>query len=449
MKTMKKMLAVVTVLAMMFSMATMLSLSASASNWRRPTYDRKTGGWNVNDFRREGGQAPAFSNSIGIYPNGIEKGDLDNDNVLHLILPPDVAYNDIGGLRASFDFGNLDADGMAELPNMAVIAQHSLMSWDDVHYLHVDSDARLDCDFTDFCKNKCNYDKNNNATVLFRTPNSKSNGEVVENSYLRITLTCDWNDYTGSGTPGSARVQLINKRNRVIPLYIWCNTCQGSCQCPCPGCGQGGVGTCTCCDICDGDCECDCAICGKPQDECECGDDNNETENNNNQSATCPDCGELKADCVCEHDDESSEGDLRFEFKGKFEDLVSVYLNDGLMTTNVVNDEHWDLFLFRNTDYGLGDNFSFTKTAGKAYSGSVVVVLYADLIEKIPAGTHTLTVEYEDGTTESQNFVIESGDEVTTDETEETDGNMPTGIALAVIPVLLAAGAVVISRKRK
>ena len=288
----KKILAMVTVCAMVFSIMALMVTSVGASGFKAPTYDRKVAGWTVNDFRRD--ESEGFSNTVGIYPHGVDPrmkpagGDLDPANMLHLFLPPEVGYEDIGGVRAVFNFGTTDEDELAELPNMAIITQHDYDSWEH-HNIHHLADVKLECGTNDtprkvICGNKCGY-VGNVATIKTECRGDEFMGEITR-SYLRITLTCDWND-PDSRTAGSAKVQLLDKSGKIIPLVELCSKCKGPCECPCK-CGQVELGPCKCpcddckefpcecfCDTCEqAPCVCPCIDCGKPKgdgdDDCKC-----------------------------------------------------------------------------------------------------------------------------------------------------------------------------------
>ncbi|MCL1789251.1 MAG: hypothetical protein FWG33_02745, partial [Oscillospiraceae bacterium] len=100
-----------------------------------------------------------------------------------------------------------------------------------------------------------------------------------------------------------------------------------------------------------------------------------------------------------------------FRFKGEYEDLLNVFINDKVLIGDIVNNgNNWDLFMNQSTDYGFGNNYSYTKKLGIAYEGSVIVVLYADFLDTLPTGTYSLTVEFKDGTFEGMPFIVDGND---------------------------------------
>jgi hypothetical protein len=409
---------------MAFSVAAIMATSVSAANWRNPTYDRKIGAWNVNDFRRV---MPAFTNAVGIYPNGIEKDDLDtNDNMLHLILPEDVSYDDIGGLRATFDFGGIDEDALAELPNMGVAIQHSRQTW-ELHNLHADAEAKVACapvptetsalGAAVSCNNQCKFDSNLRADIRFIAPGitaTAPNGTVhhTPNEWLRITLTCDWDDFTGTGTPGSARVQLLNKQGGVIQLFVWCDRCNGACACPCPGgCGVRGIG-----------CDCACSDCGEVRCICFC-----ETCQNEPCICPCPVCEKPMKDCECE----AVTAAIRYSVLEKFKK----WTGKGTVTAKIDADHTTFVNLTLDGKEVKSSNY-------KVKGGSTIITLSESYLNTLDDGEYTFVANFEDGFA-NLSLVIDTGDD------DDVDSNPKAGVALAIIPTLFAAGAVVVTRRRK
>ncbi|MCL1788871.1 MAG: LPXTG cell wall anchor domain-containing protein [Oscillospiraceae bacterium] len=177
-------------------------------------------------------------------------------------------------------------------------------------------------------------------------------------------------------------------------------------------------------------------------------------------------------------------GDEMFRFKGAYEDLLNVYLNDKLLSGNIINNgKLWELSLKSGTDYGFGSSYSYTNNMGKAYEGSVVVVLFADFLKTLPRGTYHLKVEFKDGTFEGMPFDVEGNEPQTTTAPVITisntatsapattiaatstnkvnttsvsatspsnrETNPATSVVMPFTGVLLAGGAVLLSRKKK
>ncbi|MCL1903928.1 MAG: hypothetical protein FWF94_05885, partial [Oscillospiraceae bacterium] len=137
-------------------------------------------------------------------------------------------------------------------------------------------------------------------------------------------------------------------------------------------------------------------------------------------------------------------GDEMFRFKGNYEDLLNVYLNEKLLIGNIVNNGSlWELFLNNAIDYGFGKGYSYEKNLGKAYEGSVIVVLYADFLKTLQKGTYYLKVEFKDGTFEGMPFEVEGGepdDTTTLSETYATT-NVETTVASNAATTIITTAA--------
>jgi hypothetical protein len=271
----KRISALFVAFAMMFSVAAIMAVSASAREaWRLPTYDRRTGGWTVNDFRRN--PSAGFGNAVGVdlFDTEEEFLTIEDDVNLNLFLPAGLDWDDIGGARVTFELGDIDEDGLSELPNMTVVVQHNARTW-EAHPMHIDPTVKENCSFTDHCGNNCKFDLETlTATVLFQTPGNVTPWGNTPNEFLKVTVTCDWLE--DARTPGIARVNLLDKNGRVIPMFQYCPTvCKGPCLCPCPdGCGFVGIGPCHCpCADCDEyPCACFCETCEEAPCVCPCAD---------------------------------------------------------------------------------------------------------------------------------------------------------------------------------
>ncbi|MCL2633929.1 MAG: hypothetical protein FWD34_05375 [Oscillospiraceae bacterium] len=133
-------------------------------------------------------------------------------------------------------------------------------------------------------------------------------------------------------------------------------------------------------------------------------------------------------------------GNKLIAFDGKYENLVNVFLNGKQLVGNISNNgEQWDLFKDSSTDYGYG-SFTYTDSIGKAYSGSTLVLLYADFLKSLPGGVYTISVLFADGSSASMDFEIEGG------ELEENPG---TGVTISVTAMLVSGAVAVLARKRR
>jgi hypothetical protein len=410
----KKILSIVIAVAMVCSMMAVMTASVSASNFRKPTYDRKIGAWNVNDFRRNLNEG--FNNSVGVYPMGIESGDLDPANDIHVLLPEDVMYDAIGGVRVTFNLGNISADALAELPNMSVIMQHTGNSWEQ-HNIHIDPEAKDDCNFVGNCSNKCSFVSATNlrADIAFTAPGISIGGASSPNDYLRMAITADW-DGPGPYTAGSARVQLLNKQGSVIPLFVWCtkSSCNGPCKCPCPdGCGVIGIGCkCACddcgetrcicyCETCDSEpCICPCPLCENPMNECKCDE----------LIPTVPGAKELKV--LEKFPKWTGKGDVSAKINADPDDFIRLML-DGKEV--------------KSSNY-------------KVSEGSTVITLKESYLKTLDDGTHDFVAEFEDGFYANIPLRVSVIDD---------NDNPNSGVTLVIIPALLAAGVVGLTARRK
>jgi len=130
--------------------------------------------------------------------------------------------------------------------------------------------------------------------------------------------------------------------------------------------------------------------------------------------------------------DKTELGDLMFMFQGKYEDLLKVYIDDTVLTADIVNNgKQWDLS-------GYGD---YDGILGIAYEGSVVVVLKKEFLATLDSGIYTVKVEFKDGSLGELEFEVDNPDE---------NGNPATGVAIALVPVgLFGAAIIVIARHKK
>ena len=144
-----------------------------------------------------------------------------------------------------------------------------------------------------------------------------------------------------------------------------------------------------------------------------------------------------------------SEGNMMFLFPGLFEDLAFVFLNDvafRVMVTN--NGDSWDLYLYSDLDYGLGDGYSYEFSVGMAFEGSTAVKIYADFISSLKGGTYTIKVMWADGTFATMDFEVEGSDIDPDPNDDDDDRNPATGVVLGFTSVFIC-GAVVLAAKRR
>jgi hypothetical protein len=132
-------------------------------------------------------------------------------------------------------------------------------------------------------------------------------------------------------------------------------------------------------------------------------------------------------------------------FPGKFEDLEIVFLNDIPFRAVVVdNGDSWELYLYEDVDYGLGEGYAYRFSVGKAFAGSTAVLIYDGFIQTLRNGTYTITVMFNDGTFGVMEFEVEGNDEP-----EDQDTNPRTGVTSGFTVAVIAVSAAAVMHKRK
>jgi hypothetical protein len=141
----------------------------------------------------------------------------------------------------------------------------------------------------------------------------------------------------------------------------------------------------------------------------------------------------------------TDEGDALFMFPGKFEDLEIVFLNDVPFRAVVVdNGDFWELYLYGDTDYGLGEGYAYHFSVGKVFAGSTVVLIYDEFIQTLRNGTYTITVMFIDGTFGVMEFEVEGNEEP-----EIRDTNPKTGVTSGFTAAVIAGSVAAVMHKRK
>jgi hypothetical protein len=284
----KKALSCVVAAAMGLSVVAAMAVSVGASDFRAPTYDSRTGGFTINDFRR--GSAPML--------NAVEIDEFYTDFApnsqvnMTMRLPEGVEYADVKFVRVEFDFP-ADWD-MDDMNNVSVIFQNNHNSWQQ-HNVHINPDEILACGTSAarVCNNTCKIEMVNDKPVAMIPVNlgPTNTTESGNNEYFIVIVTADWAD--GDNTPGKARVTLLNEARTTIQMTLHCATCNGNCTCPHAACGKfpceccvrcdqhpcvcvhpcGECNeiNCVCCTVCrKAVCECVCVLCGEADCEGEC-----------------------------------------------------------------------------------------------------------------------------------------------------------------------------------
>jgi hypothetical protein len=217
----KKALSCVIAAAMMFSLAAVMTTGVGAAALPDPTYDATTGGWTVNHFVRTTGAAG--ENLIGIYPYGVEQGDLDAKNTINLVLPEGKAYADVRFIQVEFNFpADLEIE---EIPVMVIVTNSDIGGWQE-HKVHacpvVQADnalGRCNSAARSACNNTCVMDVSGaNPTALITTNFSDVMGMSCE--WMNIVFIADW-DLDDGRTPGSAKVTLLDANKNLLGLSVF------------------------------------------------------------------------------------------------------------------------------------------------------------------------------------------------------------------------------------
>jgi hypothetical protein len=239
---------------MMFSVAAAMTATSGASGFDMPVFDRETGGFFVNDFRRFDGsmigldlfETTTFEDAKASLTDGVG---------LNVILPEGVNWTDFGFIRAQFDFPQIvgvscehtdECDCttyLANLPVACIITQDDLHDWAD-HRVHIDTtlpvndircntQARTGSGVVQGCNDECAWDLSAGASKPSVTSVFRPHGSVafdIEITYVKMTIILNWEE-TDPRTPGSALVHLLDLNRNVIPLLVWCDTCNAACTC--------------------------------------------------------------------------------------------------------------------------------------------------------------------------------------------------------------------------
>ncbi|MDR2558549.1 MAG: hypothetical protein LBC86_03260 [Oscillospiraceae bacterium] len=143
-------------------------------------------------------------------------------------------------------------------------------------------------------------------------------------------------------------------------------------------------------------------------------------------------------------------GDSLFLFPGAYEELAFVYLNGVLFRAVIVeNGDAWELFLYEDTDYGLGADYVYHFSAGRVFEGSTAVLIYSDFISTLINGTYTIIVEFLDGSTGSMDFVVEGSSVDVSEPERDPDTNPGTAVTVSMAMILASGTMIILSRKRK
>ncbi|MCL1867106.1 MAG: hypothetical protein FWF82_06830, partial [Oscillospiraceae bacterium] len=205
----KKVLAMILAVAMTVSLITTVQASfyILKSPYRPPTVNSETGGWDVNDFRREGG----FSNDVGISMFG-EPVDYVPVPSLNVSLPVGADFAKIKYLRAEFNFPN--GTDLDELETMAIVLNSNIYGWQQ-HSVHTSKTANCNPDARVVCGNDCKYDTSGAKPTVTVPVDLEDNGYDTC-KFLKIAVICDWD--SGNETPGFVNITLLDSDGKVIPL---------------------------------------------------------------------------------------------------------------------------------------------------------------------------------------------------------------------------------------
>jgi hypothetical protein len=273
----KAVMAFVTAVAMMMSVAVVLTMSAAAEESERgvqrdPTFCNRTGGFRVWDFSDNIGNEVGF-NTLHHREEGIRGGRQGRDWPIHHYFNADF-FQDVRGMQVQFffdwdntDWGETDEGESSWVGHSIAVVSHGIM---DVP--RGDSRSRdffqTDFDFVEEITGDNQILIGDEEVIVTVGINPHRDTE-----WFRASIT-SW-----LATPGSALVHLIDEDGEVIRLI--CNDCdEVYCQCTCSsGCGK-VYSECKCdlesvCETCNNivvACVCvpDCGQCGNPVTACEC-----------------------------------------------------------------------------------------------------------------------------------------------------------------------------------
>ncbi|MCL2071329.1 MAG: hypothetical protein FWH07_03740 [Oscillospiraceae bacterium] len=270
----RKMLSLSVVLAMVFSVAAVVTTTVSAdasTAWFE--FDKASGGWIVNDISRgaAGNDDSPYGHRVQFIPYDTEDDDLPIASGYEVLLKlPEFkadgetrwGFLDIATVRVTLtiDWANWPEE---EHNNFEIATQNNIDSFaqhkegGDIGVILEDFDEEADPE--DFP----------NPVIMYAQPRMQRiiAGETIVAEYFKVMVT-NWALAGGHPVPPvTALVHLIDHEGNVIVLT--CPDCDGSpCVCECDICGN-TIPECDClCDICDNaPCVC-CSICREPPSVC-------------------------------------------------------------------------------------------------------------------------------------------------------------------------------------
>jgi hypothetical protein len=436
----RKMLAIVTVFAMMFSLFSLLSLAASANEttaWFK--FDARSGGWIVNDLSRAangGGLGGSdHGHRVQIVPNNIEAFDLPISGFeVLLYLPPlpcpdekdedgnpiDLGFRAIREVQVTYDIDWTKWTDPEARNNFEIITQTAISDWREERVGGNVGEILRAAGVTEEDELNPNFDwstVNRRATMTTNTPGSAplmwsmTPGGIKYTDFFKVIVT----NFTRTGgkdpSPVTATVHLIGYDGHVIPLL--CPDCkQTTCICLCPtGCGKTII-ACECfCDKCQAaPCKC-CDVCREPVCVCVVVSD-----------TTPPPPPEL-------HEPPQGKQYKVLEAFGTWTGSGSIRVR--------IDADHEDfekLVLGANTI--ANTHYTVTK-------GSTVITLNEAYLKSLSNGTHNFVAEFKDGFTANIPLIVNSST------ARPPDSNPRTGITVAFVPVAIAAAATIAATRRR
>ncbi|MCL2037117.1 MAG: hypothetical protein FWG83_07025 [Oscillospiraceae bacterium] len=211
----KKAFSCVTAAAVGLGMAAVMATVVGASDYSAPTYDSKTGGWVVNDFRRV---VNDFENNVGILPAEVKENP-ETDAMVPLFLPEGKTLQDIKFVKVEFDFPE-DTE-LEEIPVVNVCINSSAQAWQQ-HAIHIDPEIsaieRCNAAGNRTCGRLCKWEEGTDKpTIIAPVDLVDPYYEEGDAEYAMFMLTLDW-AIEDQKTPGTANITLLDENRNLLAL---------------------------------------------------------------------------------------------------------------------------------------------------------------------------------------------------------------------------------------
>ncbi|MCL1903321.1 MAG: hypothetical protein FWF94_02760 [Oscillospiraceae bacterium] len=468
----KKITTLVVVFAMMLSLAATMTITvsakpAAATAWFE--FDKATGGWIVNDISRGANSKGEFTGDMNyghrvqIIPNGIDENDVDampdpNGYEVLLRLPglkPGKTEDDEDGEWSFQDIAKVSVDFEIEWDkwpaedrtDFEIITQTNIPGDDFVQHKaggnigeiltnagiieENDPEGREPTDISEYPS-----PVTMNAAPKMYEPESKFDPATYADFF--IVMVTNW-----TKCPVIAKVTLLDHNNNIIRLI--CPDCKKEqCVCNCPDCGKEMS-----------KCECNpCEQCGKFRYLCDC----------------CKACGKKKEDCTCEvvapppPPPPTTEPKTPAEATGKKYKLLTPFEEwKGTGTATVKIDAAFSAFKKVVLKKEGSPDKDVDKANYEAKEGSTIITFKEAYLSSLANGTYSfvaifgdkdyaeipLTISKSGGEAITKSDVTGAAPAAASTTKKNSDTNPKTGVTIAFIPILIAAGASVVAGRRR